>query len=217
MCTYLFKVERMRLHYIANNQTSLKAESYQGLIDAASNNDLHNAGKTIILPATILGSPRWYVEQTQDALAIVRTLGKPTLFLTLTANPKWEEILLSIEPGETGFDRPDICARVFKAKLKGMMDKLIKERLLGEIVYFVYTIEWQKRKGLPHVHILLKLKNEPRTPAEVDALISAEIPGEGEPLLRQAVIDFMIHGPCGRLNPKCPCMKQVCIIWCHTH
>lgn len=206
------KVERMRLHFVANNQTSLKAESYQGLIDAASNNDLHSAGKTIILPASIQGSPRWYVEQTQDALAIVRALGKPTFFLTLTCNPKWDDIVTSLEPGETGFDRPDICARVFRAKLKSMMDHLKKGKLLGEVVYFVYTIEWQKRKGLPHAHILLKVKTEPRTPAEVDKVISAEIPGQDEPLLRQAVIDFMIHGPCGQLNPDSPCMKEVLLL-----
>ena len=94
-----------------------------------------------------MGSPRWYVEQTQDALAIVRALGKPTVFLTLTANPFWEEILLSVEPGENGFDRPDITARVFHAKLKGIMDMICKKKLIGDIIYYVLTIEWQKRKG----------------------------------------------------------------------
>ena len=43
--------------------TKFKAESYQGLIGAASNDDLHHAGKVVILPASIMGSPRWYVEQ----------------------------------------------------------------------------------------------------------------------------------------------------------
>ena len=203
------KVERMRMHFVANNQTQLKAESYQGLIDAASNDDLHQAGKVVILPSSIMGSPRWYVEQTQDALAIVRAMGKPTAFLTLTANPKWPEITSSLEPGESPFDRPDIVARVFRAKLRGMMDRLTKGKLLGEVTYFVYTIEWQKRKGLPHAHCLFKLKEEPRTAAEVDKLICAEIPGEDEPELRKAVESYMCHGPCGKLNPKCPCMKQV--------
>ena len=110
-------------------------------MDAASNDDLHRAGKVVILPASIMGSPRWYVEQTQDALAIVRALGKPTLFLTLTANPFWEEIILSVEPGENGFDRPDITARVFKSKLKAMMDMITKGNTLGEVVYYVLTIE----------------------------------------------------------------------------
>ena len=71
--------------------------------------------------------------------------------------------------------------------------------------------------GLPHAHVLIKLKDEPRTPAEVDALISAELPGEDEPLLRQAVQNWMIHGPCGRLNPKCPCMKQVFEQFCKPY
>ena len=98
-----------------------------------------------------MGTPRWYVEQTQDALAIVRALGKPTVFLTLTANPFWEEILLSVEPGEDGYNRPDITARVFNAKLKAMMDLISKKKLIGEVVYHVLTIEWQKRKGKPKI------------------------------------------------------------------
>ena len=204
------KVERLRLRWARDNQKKLKAERYKGLMDAQSNDDLPNAGRIIILPASITGSPRWYVEQLMDAMAIVRVFGKPTLFLTLTTNPRWMDIVDSLEEGECAFDRPDIVARVFNAKLGAMMDALVKRNLLGEVVYWVYTIEWQKRRGLPHCHCLLKLRNEPRTPAEVDALISAEIPGHDDPILRQLVIDHMIHGPCGQLNRNCVCMEQVC-------
>ena len=80
------------------------------------------------------------MEQTQDALAIVRALGKPTVFLTLTANPFWEEIRLSVEPGEDGYNRPDITARVFNAKLKAMMDLIGKKKLIGEVIYHVLAI-----------------------------------------------------------------------------
>ena len=204
------KVERLRLRWAKENQKKLKAERYKGLMDAQSNADLPNAGRVIILPASITGSPRWYVEQLMDAMAIVRVHGKPTLFLTLTTNPRWKDIVDSLEEGESAFDRPDIVARVFNAKLGAMMDALVKKNILGEVVYWVYTIEWQKRRGLPHCHCLLKLRNEPRTPAEVDALISAQIPGHDEPILRQYVIDHMIHGPCGQLNRNCVCMEQVC-------
>lgn len=203
------KVERLRLLWAKNNQKKLKAERYKGLIDAQSNDDLPNAGKVIILPASITGSPRWYVEQLMDAMAIVRVFGKPTLFNTFTCNPYWDDIVNSLEEGESAYDRPDIVARVFNAKLAAMMDALVKQSILGEVVYWVYTIEWQKRRGLPHCHMLMKLKNEPRTPAEVDALISAEIPGPDDPILRKLVEDHMIHGPCGQLNRKCVCMEQV--------
>ena len=134
----------------------VKAERYKGLMDAKDRDDLPNAGKVIILPPSVTGSPRWYVEQLQDALAIVRQYGKPTVFLTLTCNPEWSEITDSLEDGERWSDRPDIVARVFRAKLRAMMDLLTKGKLLGDPVYWVYSIEWQKRRGLPHCHLLRK-------------------------------------------------------------
>lgn len=70
------------------------------------------------------------------------------------------------------------------------------------------VIEFQKR-GLPHAHILLFLhpEDKPKTPTDIDRIISAELPNEEEdPLLYKIVLDSMIHGPCGDLNKKCPCM-----------
>ncbi|XP_056685581.1 uncharacterized protein [Spinacia oleracea] len=72
----------------------------------------------------------------------------------------------------------------------------------------IYTIEFQKR-GLPHVHILLFLHeaDKLRTPSDIDRLISAELPDqELDPIAFEAVVQYMTHGPCGNLNPKCPCM-----------
>lgn len=56
----------------------------------------------------------------------------------------WPEIQDSLEDGEVAFDRPDLCARVFRAKLTALMDMLVKGNLLGDITYYIYTIEWQK-------------------------------------------------------------------------
>ena len=138
------KVERARMMYIEHNQRHLKADLYKGLLDAKDRNDLPSAGRPIILPPSVTGSPRWYVEMLQDALAIVRKFGRPTGFLTLTCNPMWPEIQDSLEDGEVAFDRPDLCARVFRAKLTVLMDMLVKGNLLGDITYYIYTIEWQK-------------------------------------------------------------------------
>ena len=54
------------------------------------------AGKKVILPPTIYGSPRWYAESFQDAMALVRKYqkyGKLDHFITMTTNPNWPEIL----------------------------------------------------------------------------------------------------------------------------
>lgn len=72
----------------------------------------------------------------------------------------------------------------------------------------VYTIEFQKR-GLPHAHIVLWFADGDKLtgPEDIDRLISAEISDKTEdPVGYKAISQFMMHGPCGSANPKCPCM-----------
>lgn len=74
----------------------------------------------------------------------------------------------------------------------------------------VYTIEFQKR-GLPHAHIVLWLAGWDKilTTEDIDDVICAEIPDEiADPVGYKAVSQFMMHGPCGEANPKCPCMSK---------
>jgi hypothetical protein len=44
-------------------------------------------------------------------------------------------------------------------------------------------------------------------PEQYDLLILAEIPSNKYHELRKMVIKYMMHGPCGSLNPNCPCTK----------
>jgi hypothetical protein len=72
----------------------------------------------------------------------------------------------------------------------------------------LYTIEFQKR-GLPHAHILIFLKDRTicLNPAKIDRFISDEIPDkENDPKGCDDVENYMIHGPCGELNKNSVCM-----------
>ncbi|PWZ21610.1 ATP-dependent DNA helicase pif1, partial [Zea mays] len=74
----------------------------------------------------------------------------------------------------------------------------------------IYTVEFQKR-GLPHIHCLLwLLGGHSETEAcAIDAFICAEILDVAIDPLGYALVDeFMIHGPCGDYNRRCPCMKN---------
>lgn len=81
-------------------------------------------------------------------------------------------------------------------KLKELLHDLIEKAVLGSVKGYVYVIEYQGR-GLPHAHILLILCNrdKPRTPEDIDKIVSAEIPDpDTHPRLFNAVKKHMIHG-----------------------
>ena len=205
------KIENERINYIKYHQKQLRVIEYETLKDAISKNKDIDIGKPSIMPSSFVGSDRWWHHHIQDGLTYTINHGPPDLFLTVTCNPWWDEITRELFPGQTAKDRPDLVARVFKLKVMKIMDLLQKHAVFGTRKCYMYSIEWQKR-GLPHVHILLWLK-EKIQPSQIDLLISAEIPDPTKDHeLYKCVTAHMIHGPChGPLShgPTKPCMKEV--------
>lgn len=200
------KIESERLNFIFHNQSKLRCAEYIHLRDSIVNDgNIENVGRHVILPSSYTGSPRHMHEYAQDAMSYVQRYGRPDLFITFTCNPNWKEIKDHLFDGQSPQDRHDITARVFKQKLKALMDFIIKAKVFGEVRCWMYSVEWQKR-GLPHAHILIWLIEKIR-PNEVDNIISAEFPDElVDPKLFEFVKKNMIHGPCGVHNPQSPCM-----------
>ncbi|XP_050374857.1 uncharacterized protein LOC126792486 [Argentina anserina] len=206
------KIETHKLRWIRSNQTKLRRELYNGLQDSlnAGENNAGNIGRTTVLPSSFIGSPRDMNQRYQDAMALVQKYGKPDIFLTMTCNPNWEEIRAELLPGQISQDRPDLTTRVFRAKFEELKNDVIKRAVLGTVVAYVYVIEFQKR-GLPHVHMLLMLSEDDKlnNPDDYDRVVRAEVPNQDdEPELYTAVLGHMIHGPCGPLNRRSPCMKR---------
>ncbi|CAB4483679.1 unnamed protein product [Rhizophagus irregularis] len=169
-----------------------------------------NVGQRIILPSSFTGGPRQMHKLYQDAMAIVRVFGKPDLFITIICNLKWPEIQNALLLGQTAQDRPDLISRIFNMKLKAIFNDILKEDIFGKVLAYLYTIEFQKR-GLPHAHVLLILAQtyKPKTVADYDTIISAEIPNKNSnPDTFNTVKQTMMHGPCGILNLNAPCMKD---------
>ncbi|XP_074277421.1 uncharacterized protein LOC141601059 [Silene latifolia] len=55
--------------------------------------------------------------------------GKPDIFLTLTCNPRWPEIERELLPHEEAQNRPDLVARVFRAKLIEVKKEIVEKKL----------------------------------------------------------------------------------------
>ena len=57
------------------------------------------------------------------------------------------------------------------------------------------------------MHLLLIMSSQDKiyNVEELDDLISAEIPYD-DPILRDLMIKWMIHNPCGEHNQEAPCM-----------
>ena len=162
----------------------------------------------MILPSSHTGGPRFMAKLYQNSMAIVRHLGKPSLFITFTANPNWQEIKDGKHTDQFARDRPDIVARVFDLKVKELLKEIKEKEIFGPYKGLVRTIEYQKR-GLPHLHLLLFLDRAQsiNTVEQINEVISAEIPSKAQdPELYEIVTTSMVHGPCGDLDPTSPCM-----------
>lgn len=82
------QVEFGRLRFIQNNQTTLRADTYRGIGDAADNGVLAaDTGTPVILPSSFMSGARNMQQLFQDAMNIVRHYGNPSLFVTMTCNP----------------------------------------------------------------------------------------------------------------------------------
>lgn len=194
------QIEAYNLHWIRNNQDTLKSTAYHTLHERLARMAEQRGAApapVIILPSTFTGSGRNMVQLTHDAFTIFQNIGKPDLFITFTCNSQWDEIQQNLLPGEKASDRPDLVDRVFKQKLNAMLDE-ISDGVLGTCLGYVYTIEYQKR-GMPHAHILVTLHPDfkPVDGPSIDRLISAELPDEAlNKELYDLVNKFMRHGPC---------------------
>jgi len=121
-------------------QISLQAESY--------------SNRGIVLPASFLSSRAWAASEVADALALCRSKGKPSFFITITTNPNWPKMKVRHASGQTASDIAVVDCYVFKARLEMAIRTMRKN--LGKIVYLIRVIEFQKR-GLPHAHRVIKV------------------------------------------------------------
>ena len=157
----------------------------------------------------IRGSPAYWQSELYDVLAMLRSLGIPTFFLTLSAaDLHWPEMIQAVA-SQYGMCIPrDVITQMSVAekswvlrqnpvtgvhKFHSRVDSFFSQYLLapsnplGEITDRVIKIEFQMR-GSPHAHCLLWVKDAPKIDKDddsvvcrfIDKYISARIPIDNE-------------------------------------
>ena len=93
--------DQNKLAWLRSHKENIRSVLYNGLADVLETGDvdLGQLGKKVVLPSSYVGGDRFMQKLYQDSIAIVRRYGKPSLFITFTANPKWVEIVLGIPEG----------------------------------------------------------------------------------------------------------------------
>lgn len=153
----------------------------------------HDAGYRVL--ANIRSSPAYWENKKKELMALVRQLGKPAIFLTLTANEKqcpellqvlhrfnrnqeitYEEAINLSDNIKTELIRKDpvTCARYFDYKTAKFMKCIKKENSVFEnfkVSDSYKRVEFQMR-GSPHEHIMLWIDGAPSL--DVDNLDESE-------------------------------------------
>ena len=84
VCDAYSRAEAQRLAWVVMNQDQLRAETYQGLVDAVNDpgfiSGVSKVGSKVILPATYPGSPRAMQRNYLEAMRIVKRFWEAKLF-----------------------------------------------------------------------------------------------------------------------------------------
>lgn len=185
--------------------------------DEGDNERQHFSSKNkTFLADSFTGSPRHLKKLSMNALTIVSELGPPDAFITITFNPLWPEVTQALLSGQSVFDRPDLQARIFHARLEAFLSNLRSGKYYKRedgspigLAYLLRVIEYQNR-GLPHCHVVHKLDHEHNPIKFMDSFCRSTISNlsdsnENQRNLKSLIQQHMLH----RCSAYC-CSKGSC-------
>ena len=114
------------LNWIWHHQNQICADLYNCVTDFVWINDLSTEppGQKVVLSA-LYTDDDWYMSALyQNSMTIVQHFGKPTLFVIMTANSKWSEIVNELASEQTAQDNPVLITIVFNLKQKMLLKDL---------------------------------------------------------------------------------------------
>lgn len=163
--------------------------------------------KAFSFMSSVKGTPAYWKKFLQEVLAMVKQLGPPTFFLTLScADLRWNELVSIIcklkgrnmsddeinsidytERCKLLNSNPVLVARHFQYRVEAFFKDIILNGPLGKTQYYAIRVEFQVR-GSPHIHSFLWTKDTPSLNNDnkeiyiqhINNKISAELPCENE-------------------------------------
>ena len=128
--------------------------------------------------SSIKGTPGYWKKFLHQVLAMVKQLGTPTFFLTLScADLRWNELISIIfklnrvdisdeevdemtyhERCDTLNKNPVLVARHFQYRVEMFFKIIVLDGPLGKTQYYAIRIEFQVR-GSPHIHSFIWILN----------------------------------------------------------
>ena len=177
---------------------------------------------TYMFTKDIRGTAAYWKSVLMKLLAMVRSLGPPTFFLTLSANDNWPETKAMLKLHKQHFYNnidtvqgdPLMASLAFQQRWSVLLKEILKkEAPLGKINEFFIRVEFQAR-GAPHLHIFLWTETgislETATSNEIIALldktICTQLPDENKDKdLHRLVHTLQVH------KHSFTCRKGVCL------
>eukprot|EP00984_Skeletonema_dohrnii_P016913 scaffold7597_cov105-Skeletonema_dohrnii-CCMP3373.AAC.2 len=147
------QAENERMGYVVREQPKLRGDTLSNVRQSLQNRNVKDSGRQTVVPSSFTGSDRWYNKKYDNAMALVKTYGKPHLFITFTFDVNCKEMKEHLLPGQSPYDRPDMITRIFQIKLTAFLNDIIKDGVFTVTKAELCPIEWQKR-GAPVSHLL---------------------------------------------------------------
>lgn len=186
---YIFFVQFVLQQLSFNNQISIAMRKSSANVTAGmlqqgyseTIQSLVSTNKAFVFMNQIKGTPAYWKRFQLEVLAMIRQLGCPTFFLTLScADLQWDELVsiiskLDMNPlseeaisNLTYFERceilnknPVLVARHLQYRVELLFrNVLLRTNLLGEILYYAIRVEFQFR-GTQHTHSFIWVKDAP--------------------------------------------------------
>ena len=201
-----FKAKKLQIQQVAQKGTlSMKRVQSKGsrftagqMLNEETQKKLTRLDEGYYIFRTIRNSPPYLNMCKKEIMAMIRQLGLPQWFMSLSAaDTKWNDLIIILGKLVDNKDYTDdlrdkkltwqeitrlvssdpvTCARYFNDRVQKFIQNVLKSEFhpLDVVQDYVYRVEFQHR-GSPHIHMVVWINGGPRYGTEPDSLIEKYI------------------------------------------